>query len=187
MALAGQRVARLEHILADIETAAASRAQRRQWNPQNVGEIDIRIAADGSWFHEGRPLGRETLVRLFAGILRRDGDDYYLVTPAEKWRITVDDAPFVANRVERVGDALVFTTNTGERVIADRDHPIRVDLDGGRPRPYLQLGDGIDALIGRGAFFELADGAREERRNGRGVLFVESRGHRFTLGEFDAD
>ena len=76
------------------------------WNPPNCGDIDIRIARDGTWFHEGTPIGRAPLVRLFSTILRKDPDGYWLVTPVEKMRITVEDAPFIAIRVDQLGEAL---------------------------------------------------------------------------------
>jgi hypothetical protein len=88
------------------------------WNPPHCGEIDIRIRKDGVWFHEGTPIGREALVRLFSTVLRLDPDGYHLVTPVEKMKITVEDAPFIATRVDREGEALVFQTNVGDTVAA---------------------------------------------------------------------
>jgi len=181
----------LEQILADIEAAQASSEARRAWNPARVGEIDMRIAVDGTWYHEGRPIRRDSLVRLFAGVLRREGDEYFLVTPAEKLRIRVDDAPFVAGTVERIDDggqaAIVLTTNIGTRVVVDAAHPLRVEIDehSGEPRPYVQLHDGLEALIGRGAFFELANFGEERQRDGARVLCVSSRGASFELGRCD--
>jgi len=178
----------LEQILADIESVEATQAVRRGWNPQHQGEIDIRIAADGSWYHEGRPFQRESLVRLFAGVLRREGDAYFLVTPAEKLRIEVEDAPFVATLVEQVDDdgspAIVFTTNIGERILLDADHALRIETDARtqQPRPYVQLRDGLEALIGRSAFYDLLNFAREKRRDGGSYLAVTSRGQEFELG-----
>jgi hypothetical protein len=180
-----------ERILADIESVEASSEARRAWNPAREGVIDIRIDADGSWYHEGRRFQRESLVRLFASILRREGDDYYLVTPAEKLRIEVEDAPFVASLVERIDadgrPAIVFTTNIGTRVVVDREHPLRVeiDADSGEPRPYVQLHDGLEALIGRGAFYELASFAEEVERDGARYLSVTSLGESFDLGRCD--
>jgi hypothetical protein len=181
----------LDQILADIHGSEADQAARRDWNPGFEGEIDIRIAADGSWYHEGRQFQRGSLVRLFAGILRREQDDYFLVTPAEKLRIEVEDAPFVANLVERIEDgerqAIVFTTNIGERIVADGEHPIRVEVDSesGQPRPYVHLRDGLEALIGRGAFFDLANLAEERQRDGSSYLCVTSLGQTFELGTTD--
>ena len=181
----------LEQILSAIESHESIRADRRHWNPRQQGEIDIRIAADGNWFHEGRRFQRDAMVKLFAGILRREDSDYYLVTPVEKLRIQVDDAPFVANRVDRVDDngqtAIVFTINTGERIVVDTAHAIRVDIDveTHEPRPYVHFRDGLEALISRSAFFDLLNLAHEFTRDGGRYLAVTSMGQEFELGSTD--
>lgn len=184
-------MSQLDQILADIRSSEAIHATRRDWNPRNQGEIDIRIAADGNWFHEGRQFRRESMVKLFAGILRREGEEYFLVTPAEKLRIQVDDAPFVATLVERIEEngqqAIVFTTNTGEQIIVDRDHPVRVDIDANtnEPRPYVHLREGLDALISRSAFYDLLNLADETERDGNAYLSISSMGEEFELGSTD--
>jgi hypothetical protein len=157
------------------------------WNPPNVGEIDIVIRKDGGWVHEGGVIGREALVRLFSTILRKDPDGVYLVTPHEKLRITVEDAPFVAVRVDRVGDALRFTTNVGDEVEAGPEHPIRVATDShGEPRPYVHVRGGLEALIARPVFYELVEMA-EERSTPDGVeLGLQSNGAWFPLGLAEA-
>jgi len=181
----------LEQILADIKAGEATQSIRRRWNPAQQGEVDIRIAADGDWYHEGRRIGRAAMVKLFAGILRREGDAYFLVTPVEKLRIRVDDAPFVAGLVEPIDDggapALVFTTNIGERVILDREHALRIEIDAQtqQPRPYIHLRDGLEALISRGAFYDLLNLAHEKQRDGAVLLAVTSRGQEFELGSID--
>jgi len=150
------------------------------WNPPNCGEIDIRIRKDGVWFHEGTPIGREALVRLFSTVLRKDDDGIYLVTPVEKLKIRVEDAPFVAVRVDRDGQALRFLTNVGDEVEAGRDNPIRVEMDPatGEPRPYLHVRRGLEALIARPVFYELVEMARARE----GVMAVQSNGAWFTVG-----
>ncbi len=181
----------LEQILAEIESSGTELAARRDWNPDRVGEIDIRITIDGSWHHEGRKFQRESLVKLFAGILRREQGQYFLVTPAEKLRIEVDDAPFVATLVEQIEDngrqAIVFTTNLGERIVVDREHPIRVevDADSGEPRPYVKMRDGLEALISRRAFFDLANLAEQREHDGSRYFCVFSLGQEFELGSLD--
>jgi uncharacterized protein len=129
------------------------------WNPAHCGEIDIRIRKDGVWFHEGTPIGREALVRLFSTVLRLDPDGYHLVTPVEKMKITVEDAPFIATRVDRMGEALVFQTNVGDTVEAGPENGIRVAIDPetGEPRPYVHVRRGLEALIARPVFYELAE------------------------------
>jgi hypothetical protein len=133
------------------------------WNPPHCGEIDIRIRKDGVWFHEGTPIGREALVRLFSTVLRLDPDGYHLVTPVEKMKITVEDAPFIATRVDREGEALVFQTNVGDTVAAGPENIIRVEIDPetGEPRPYVHVRRGLEALIARPVFYELAEMAQQ--------------------------
>jgi hypothetical protein len=157
------------------------------WNPPNVGEIDIVIRKDGSWVHEGGVIGREALVRLFSTVLRKDPDGVYLVTPHEKLRITVEDAPFLAVRVDREGAALRFTTNVGDEVEAGPEHPIRMATDrDGEPRPYVHVRGGLEALIARPVFYELAEMA-QERSTPRGVEFgLQSNGAWFPLGLAEA-
>lgn len=136
------------------------------WNPPYCGEIDIRIARDGTWFHEGSPIGRAALVRLFANILKREGDRHFLVTPVEKVGITVEDAPFVAVDVEAGEGALTFLTNVGDRVTADAEHALSVRLDDrtGEPAPYLHVRGGLMARIDRKTFYRLV--ACGEERDG---------------------
>jgi hypothetical protein len=133
------------------------------WNPAHCGEIDIVINKTGLWFHEGTPIGREALVRLFSTVLRKDLDGFVLVTPAEKLAIVVEDAPFVAVRVDRVGETLKFVTNVGDVVEAGAENAIRVTMDPatGEPRPYLHVRRGLEALIARPVFYELAEMARD--------------------------
>jgi len=150
------------------------------WHPEHCGEIDIRIRRDGVWFHEGTPIGREALVRLFSTVLRLDPDGYHLVTPVEKMKIVVEDAPFIATRVDRVGDVLRFQTNVGDEVEASADNPIRVEVDAetGEPRPYVHVRRGLEALIARPVFYELVEMAAERD----GVMGVESNGAWFAVG-----
>ncbi len=130
-----------------------------QWNPPFCGDLDMRIARDGTWFYLGTPIGRLELVKLFASIMRRDGDDYFLVTPVEKVGITVEDAPFVAVDFERVGDDLRFETNVGDFAVANADNPIRVMRDAltGEPSPYVLVRRNLEALIDRKSFYRLVD------------------------------
>ena len=153
------------------------------WHPAHCGEIDIRIRKDGVWFHEGTPIGREALVRLFSTVLRLDPDGYHLVTPAEKMKITVEDAPFIAVRVDRVDDLLRFETNVGDVVEAGPDHVIRVELDPqtGEPRPYLHVRAGLDALIARPVFYELAEMAQPRATPEGEVFGISSKGAWFPI------
>ena len=134
------------------------------WNPDNVKDIDMVIRRDGRWEHEGTEITRPRLVRLFSTVLRLEDDgEYYLVTPVEKCRIRVEDAPFLAVAVDVNGEGeqqqLTFTTNVAETVVADADHPIRLEVDDatGEPAPYLMVRDGLEALINRAVYYELVE------------------------------
>lgn len=134
------------------------------WNPSHCGDSEMRIAADGTWFHQGSPIGRKELVKLFSTILRREADgSHVLVTPVEKLDIAVDDAPFVAVEMKAEGDAgdarLAFRLNTGELVTAGRDHALRfVEAEDG-PRPYLHVRGGLEALVVRSVYYDIAERA----------------------------
>jgi hypothetical protein len=156
------------------------------WNPPHCGEIDIRIRPDGTWLHEGTPIGRPALVRLFSTVLRKDPDGFCLVTPVEKLRITVEDAPFVAIGMAREGDALRFVTNVGDIVEAGPEHAIRVDTaPTGEPRPYLHVRAGLEALITRSVFYELVEIGEPRPGPDRHRLAVASGGCWFDLGPLD--
>ncbi len=157
-----------------------------QWNPDHCGDSEMRIAADGTWLHQGSPIGRPEMVRLFSTILRREPDgSYVLVTPAEKLSITVDDAPFVAHGVTSEGSGakrnLAFHLNTGEAVLADKDHAIIMRGTMETPRPYLHVRGGLEALIARPVFYELAHFAMHEADTPGNAIGVWSHGQFFPL------
>ena len=134
-----------------------------KWNPPFLGDIDMRIARDGTWYYLGSPIERPAMVKLFSSILRKDGDDYVLVTPVEKVGITVEDAPFVATDFEVSGEGeaqvLRFQTHVGDEAVAGPDHPIRVaiDPDSGEPSPYVLVRANLEALIDRKSFYRLVE------------------------------
>jgi len=171
--------------LADSARAASSRGLPpvHKWNPPDCGDLDIRIARDGTWFYLGTPIGRPELVRLFSTILRKDDDRYVLVTPVEKVGITVDDAPFVAVDFEREGDALRFVTNLGDEAIAGPDHPIRVERDPetGEPSPYILIRDRLEALIDRKSFYRLVDIGEHAEHEGEAWFGLRSSGAFFPI------
>jgi hypothetical protein len=180
----------LEGVVAVARTQAPGRGLPpvHLWNPPHCGDIDIVIKKDGLWFHEGSPIGREALVRLFSTVLRKDPDGFHLVTPAEKLRVTVEDAPFIAVRVDQVLDAagrptLRFQTNVGDTVEAGPDNPIRVEVDPatGEPRPYVHVRRGLEALIARPVFYELSELAQERDLPEGPTLAVESGGAWFAI------
>lgn len=156
-----------------------------RWNPPLSGEIDICIAADGGWYHEGEPIQRAALVRLFASILRRESDGhYYLVTPVEKWRIDVEDAPLMAVAMDDSASTLRLQLNTGEWVPLNSEHGLELHVSAadGEEYPYLQLWHGLDAKVGRTVYYQLAELAEPEERGDETVWFLDSGGRRHPLG-----
>ena len=135
-----------------------------KWNPTHCGDSQMRIARDGTWYHEGSPIGRPAMVRLFSTILRREPDGgFVLVTPAEKLDIAVEDAPFVAVELKSEGEgesrSRAFRLNTGELVVAGPDHRLRFAAG---PHPYVEVRKGLDALVARPVYYELAEIALAE-------------------------
>jgi uncharacterized protein len=138
------------------------------WNPPDCGDIDIRIAADGTWFYCGSPIGRAPLVQLFASIMRKEGDRYVLVTPVEKVGVKVEDAPFLAVEMrvqhETCQARLVFRTNVEDTVSVDADHPLRFERGASEGlKPYVKVRGDLWALVNRALFYDLVDLGGTER------------------------
>jgi len=157
------------------------------WNPEFCGDLDMRIARDGTWFYLGTPIGRPELVRLFSTILRKDDDKYFLVTPVEKVGITVDDAPFVAVDFTVTGTGaeqkLQFVTNLGDEMTAGAAAPIRVvrDPDTGEPSPYVLVRSNLEALIDRKSFYRLVDIGAHKDHEGSSWFGLWSSGQFFPV------
>ncbi len=155
------------------------------WNPPFCGDLDMRIARDGTWSYLGTPIGRKPLVKLFASILRRDGDAYFLVTPVEKVGIKVEDAPFVAIDFDVTGpgpdQSVTFTTNVDDIVVAGVENPITVVLDPltGQPSPYLLVRRNLSALIDRKSFYRLVDHCVHRAIDGQSWFGLNSAGQFF--------
>ena len=162
-----------------------------EWNPELCGDIDIRIAKDGTWFYMGSPIGRQRLVKLFSTVLRKDEDDeYYLVTPVEKLRIQVEIAPFIAVQLENSGEGknqeLHFRTKTDDIVLASSKNRIWVEnSDTGEPVPFIEIRNGLNALIARNVYYQLIEIGVERKMNGHTDLGVWSAGEFFVLGQFE--
>lgn len=157
-----------------------------QWHPARTGDSEMRIAADGRWFHQGGEIRRPAMVRAFASLLTRDAEGrHWLVTPAEKLAIAVDDAPFIAIDVQRRDDAdgaaLVFRLNTDDLVIAGPDHPLVARGDAEIPALYVAVRHGLEARLNRSTYVQLADLALADAEPQAGGLAVTSRGVRFPL------
>ena len=155
-----------------LERIAQLAAERKlppveSWNPDHCGDSAMRIARDGTWYHEGSPIGRPAMVRLFSTILRREEDGgYVLVTPVEKLSIEVEDAPFVAVELKSEGKgrgrSLAFRLNTGDLIVAGSDHLLRFEAREDGPHPYVEVRRGLDALVARPVYYELAELALAE-------------------------
>ena len=175
--------------LAAAAKAAASKgaAPVHLWNPPFCGDLDIRIARDGTWFYLGTPIGRAPLVKLFASILKREGDSYFLVTPVEKVGIRVDDAPLHATDFDATGagrdQTLTFTTKTEDTATAGPAHPLRITRDPvtGEPSPYILIRTNLEALIDRKSFYRLVELGCHEPHNGQSWFGIWSSGQFFPV------
>ncbi|HVG51836.1 MAG TPA: DUF1285 domain-containing protein [Xanthobacteraceae bacterium] len=162
MAKEGQQ-SRLESITQAVRASGAGLPPVHLWNPPDCGDIDMRIAVDGTWYYNKTPITRPAMVQLFASIMRREGDKYYLVTPVEKCGIAVDDAPFLAVEVmpetTAAGPALRFRLNVGDDVVCGPDHRLRFERQPahGGLKPYLHVRRDLWACVTRPVYYELAD------------------------------
>ena len=161
------------------------------WQPAVQKDMGLRISRDGAWHYLGSPIARPSLVRLLSRVMKREGEEFFLVSPDEKLRIEVEDAPFLAVELECAGESqsqrLVFRTNVDDAVIAGKAHPIWVNEDplSGAPAPYIEVRDGLWALINRSVYYELAERViPSPNRPGQWGVFSE--GCFFELGSVDA-
>jgi hypothetical protein len=174
-------------MLGGLETTLrAAKGGPDTWNPAFCGDIDMRIASDGTWFYLGTPIGRKPLVKLFSSVLRREGQAYFLVTPVEKVGIRVDDAPFLAveMRVEdgAEGPVLAFRTTTDDWTRAGADKPLRFARDErGARRPYVPVRRNLEALISRAVFYDLVERGETRMVDGVEMFGVLSAGAFFPM------
>jgi hypothetical protein len=170
-------------------SSAATTASAGKPPPVDCGDLQMWIARDGTWCYRGSPIRRPSLVKLFASVLRREADgSYWLVTPAERGRIKVEDTPFLAVALSVEGEGrdrqLIFRTNLDEFVTAGPDNPLRVETAAnGEPAPYILVRDGLEARLARPVFYELVELATEEQVAKRTHIGVWSKGAFFSLGE----
>lgn len=182
---------------AGVDPAMLSRLIRKPgpapvhlWDPPYCGEMDMRIARDGTWFHEGRPIRRAALVRLFASVLKKEGERFFLVTPVEKVGIQVEDCPFVAIGADIADPGprqkIVFTLNTGEPVVVDEAHRLTVSQVAGsdEPHPVVHVRGGLYALLTRSVFYQLVEAGETRLQDGVSRLEIRSCGDVFELGSF---
>ena len=180
----------------DAITGALAEAGRRLppvelWDPPFCGNLDMRIAADGTWYYLKTPIGRSALVKLFASVLKREGDDYFLVTPVEKCGLRVEDAPFVAVELKvtdgDAGQVLSFRTNVDEWIACGPAHQLRFDLEVGTGglKPYLHVRRGLWAKVTRSLFFDLVALGEEREVAGKAMIGVASMGVFFPMAPAD--
>jgi hypothetical protein len=157
------------------------------WNPPYCGDIDMTIAADGTWFYMKTPIGRPALVKLFASVLKREGERYFLVTPVEKVGITVADAPFLAVEMRREADVLHFRTNVDDWVACGPGHALRFEEEAsGGLKPYLHVRRDLWAKLTRALFYELVELGEERMVDGRAMFGVASGGEFYPMAEAGA-
>ena len=192
--MASQQTTGLNQLYETLQTLTGKGKSPRKlppvdsWSPEHTADIGLEIRKDGSWWHEGTRFSRQKLVDLFSTILRKDDDgSTYLVTPYEKVIVHIEDAPFLGVRVDRAEEAghpvIVVTTNLGESVEMDADHPLRVEIDPEtlEPSPYVLVRGQLEAKLTRAAFYELVEMAEDVD----GELVLKSKGERFTLGRLE--
>ncbi len=190
---AGERQAGLEAITGVLRGEAAKGLPPvERWNPPFCGDLDMRIGADGTWYYMKTPIGRPALVKLFASVLKREGDKYFLVTPVEKCGIIVDDAPFTAVELTTAdtpaGPALNFRTNVDEWICCSEAHALRFEPEAatGGLKPYLHVRRGLWALVKRALFFDLVERGEEREVEGRAMFGVTSMGVFFPMAPAEA-
>lgn len=162
-----------------------------KWNPEFCGDIDMKIMRNGKWFYMGTEIKRPAMVKLFSGILRLDSDNcYYLVTPVEKVRISVEDAPFIATSLISENkdniNHLYFITNVNEKILLNKNNPLEIKINNitEEPSPYIFVRKNLKALISRSVFYELIELATKKNIDGKDCLVLASAGEVFKLYEY---
>ena len=183
----------LEALQKSIEQLGAKIPPVEKWNPPLSGDIDINIDRDGRWFHEGAEIKRQTLVKLFSSILKKEGEDYFLVTPVEKWRIDVSLAPLMVVALEARDidgqQVLVFHTSVDDQVILDDQHPIRLVTlpDTEETVPLVLVRRNLEAALHRNQYYELINNFAQPAGEGSSEYVVESCGSQFVVGTGSPD
>lgn len=171
------------------QQGSASIPPVNEWQPALSGDIDIVIQADGTWLHEGQPFARLSIPRLLASLLRRDSEGYCLVTPVERWRVTVEDLPLVAVEADFHDDAWWFTTQFDDVVRLDEHHPLILSASvDGDMAPEIAVRFGLGARLHRNVFYRLVEQARPRDIDGNGCqLSLYSANRWYSLGQLNSD
>jgi hypothetical protein len=156
-----------------------------KWDPEFCGDIDIQIKHDGTWFYMGTPISRKALVKLFASVLKRENDHYFLVTPAEKVGIQVEDSPFIITQWQKNSNKLALTTSTGTDLIVGKENPIQIfaDKKTGAHLPYVLVRKNLWGRLHQNVFYQLAELGKEQTLNNKRHLVLNSGDYHFSLGE----
>lgn len=177
--------------LADLQSQLASEQGKtppvERWDPPFCGDMDLVIKHDGTWHYMGTPIGRKALVKLFASVLKKENDSYFLVTPVEKVGITVEDVPLLVVHWEKVDEHIVFTTITDDRVVVSADNPVQLQQDktSGDLLPYLLVRRNLFARLHQNVFYQLAEEGQQEELEGQAHLVLHSGNYRFSIGKLD--
>jgi len=183
----------LDGVLASEQLNLSSLPPVDQWSPDLNGDLDMRIDREGRWHYLGDEIRRPSMVKMFSRILKREGDDYFLLTPVEKWRIQIDVAPFVIvgarKELDRQGVAsFILTTNVGDEFVLGAEHALwmqNLDQPEDEPRPMVMVRQQLPALLNRNVFYQLVDEAIINAESGRTGMYIHSAGERFCLGHID--
>ncbi len=176
-------------VLQRLAASAERLSYNKDWTPTQDGDSQMRIAKDGRWFHQGSLIAKPALVQLFSRLLRREGEQYFLITPVEKLSIDVEDAPFVSinTSIEGAGaeQKLYVTTNLHDTLCVDAEHPLRVEIDPRtqEPAPYVSVGANLAVRVERSDFYQLVEYAQERQVGEHRVMAVLSAGEWFSLGQ----
>lgn len=174
----------LQRLQNQIDSDSDTLPPVEKWNPDFCGDIDLVIKHDGSWFYMGTPIGRKALVKLFASVLKKEGDNYFLVTPVEKVGITVEDSPFIVTQWENRDGVLVFETQTNDKFIVGNTHPIllRPDKVTGQTLPYANVRRNLWARLHQNVFYQMIETGRVAILDGQSQLVCSSGDYQFSLG-----
>lgn len=179
----------LDSVMSNEALYEAALPPVEQWTPDLNGDLDMRIDREGRWFYLGDEIRRHSMVKMFSSILRREGDEYFLLTPVEKWRIVVDRAPFLITgarkEMNEQGDTVfVLTTNVDNELVLGKRHPLWVvdPEPNAEPQPMVMVRNNLPGLLSRNVFYQLAEEAEVKREGGREGLYLSSEGEIFRLG-----
>ncbi|MCC2616965.1 DUF1285 domain-containing protein [Aestuariibacter halophilus] len=164
---------------------AAKQPPVEQWDPPFCGDIDLIIKHDGRWLYMGSPIGRKALVKLFASVLKREGDDYFLVTPVEKVGIQVEDVPLLITQWRWQDDNLMMFTDTDDPVVIDATHPLALQQDRvtGEQLPYVNVRRNLWARLHQNVYYQLVEAGTPQQLNGEPHLVIHSAGIAYPLGK----